>query len=76
MQYHYVVMYDDEAGCWDLIGELDGYMPDGNVYDPSDEQYGWFQPSEYDEDDHAYVIDERCWNTLSVLVSTFPNVEV
>lgn len=75
MQYHYIVMFDDETKEWDIIGEPDAYLPDGNVYDPSDEEYGWFMPSEYDEDDRAYVIDERCYTMLTTLASIWPAVD-
>lgn len=77
MQYHYVVMFDDEHKSWTVVGDADAYFPDGNVWDDvlADGQgYGWFYP-DHDESARALAIDGRCYDMLYTLVSTLPAVD-
>lgn len=70
MQYHYVVMFDDQSGKWSL--EDDSRYLDGNVWSVIDQE--WFWPDEnnsYPE----FVIDERCRIMLDTLASIWPAVD-
>lgn len=44
MQYHFVVYFDDDYDQWHIMATTDHLMPDGSIYDPSDEEYGWRVP--------------------------------
>ena len=44
MQFHYVVYFDEYDSKWHILATTDHLMPDGSVYDPSDEEYGWRIP--------------------------------
>ena len=77
MQYHYVVMFDDETKKWAVCSDIEPYLPDGNVWDEERDQggdYGWFYPYE-DTEPLANLIDERCWVMLDALVSIWPAVD-
>lgn len=41
-QIHYVVVYDTEKGTFDIDGDTAlGLMPDGAVYEPTEDWRGW-----------------------------------
>lgn len=73
MQYHYVVVFDDETNSWGVLDDTEGYLPDGNVWDEGVE-YGWFWP-DGDIYPRESAIDQRCFTMLTTLASIWPAVD-
>lgn len=70
MQFHYVVMYDSENKSWGVLDEVEGYFPDGTVWDGEE----WFWP-DFDRYDETYTIDQRAYTMLRTLASIWPEVD-
>ena len=72
MEFHFVVIYDAESKSWGIVDDVEGYFPDGTVWD---NQMGeWFYP---DPDNYplAAAIDERAYNMLRTLTTLWPEVD-
>ena len=48
MQYHFVVHFDEYDKRWHIMATTDHLMPDGSIYNPDNEEYGWFIPAPTD----------------------------
>ena len=47
MEYHFVVMYDDDLKKWGVFSDTEHWFPDGSVYsqdNENEEGYGFFVP--------------------------------
>jgi lipopolysaccharide export system protein LptC len=44
MQYHFIVYFDESDAQWHIMASTDHMMPDGSIYDPENEEYGWMIP--------------------------------
>ena len=68
MQYHYLVMYDDQYKSWSVESDLTSYLPDGNIYDNSIFP-GWHWPEEGSAEEE---LDWSLYKTLQYIVDTWP----
>lgn len=70
MQYHYMVMYDDQTDSWSVDQDtLRSVMTDGTIYN-RDVFPGWSWPEEGSLEEG---IDEKCHNMLRYLVPIWPS---
>ena len=65
MQYHVVVYFDEYDKRWHIMATTDHLMPDGSIYDPSDEEYGWRVP---DQDSAEIKRDAELFRQLDELL--------
>lgn len=72
MEFHYVVMYDSDTKSWGVVDEVDGYMPDGTVWDNDTQE--WFMP-DIQGSPTAYLIDDRAYTMLRTLATLWPEVD-
>jgi hypothetical protein len=77
MQYHFMVMFDDETNKWSVDPSLYEYLTDGTIYNPNliengfpnDIYPGWFFPEEGSREEE---LDFELFRTLQSVVDTFP----
>ena len=70
MQYHYVVMYDDNTGEWS--NEDEARYLDGNVYDEAREHSRWFFPEEDSEDESRdYELRKELQKRIDLQIEEF-----
>jgi hypothetical protein len=69
MQYHFMVMYDDQTQMWSVDQDtLRSVMTDGTIYN-RDVFPGWSWPEEGSREE---ALDWELYKTLQYIVATFP----
>lgn len=68
MQYHYLVMYDDQYKSWSVESDITAYLPDGNIYN-KEIFPGWFFPEEGSAEE---ALDKQLFRILQSIAHTLP----